>query len=117
MARWYCKWNTPNDVLVFVDTELDSGFYGQNDKTPFLCFTRSLEEDENRLQFEWNGKSMYATVDGENLLWDDGDTYTRHDFNSLLFGDPSPRSLALARSAFGLQWGGLRPRPHPPCEL
>ena len=79
MARWYCKWNTPNDVLVFVDTELDWGFYGQNAKTPFLCFTKSLEEDENRLQFEWNGKSMYATVDGENLLWDDGDTYTRHD--------------------------------------
>ena len=23
--------------------------------------------------------TIYATVDGENLLWDDGDTYTRHD--------------------------------------
>ena len=44
-----------------------------------MCFTKSSEEDENRLQFEWDGKPIYATVDGETLLWDDGDTYTRHD--------------------------------------
>ena len=64
--------------MSFIDTDLDSGFYGQNGKTPFLCFTKSSEEDENRLQFEWDGKPIYATVDGETLLWDDGDTYTRY---------------------------------------
>ena len=73
------KWNTPYGIYVFIATEIDSGFYGQNDKTPFLCFIKSSEEDENRLQFEYYGESVYATVDGENLLWDDGDTYTRHD--------------------------------------
>ena len=73
------KWDTPDGTLVFVDTEIDSGFYGQNDKNPFLCFVKSSEEDDNRLQFEWDGKPVYATVDGETLLWDDGDTYTRHD--------------------------------------
>ena len=65
--------------MVFVDTEIDSGFYGQNDKSPFLCFVKSSEEDENRLQFEYYEEYVYATVDGETLLWDDGDTYTRHD--------------------------------------
>ena len=79
-SKWlYGKWNTPDGVLVFVDTELDSGFYGQNDKTPFLCFIKSLEEDGNRLQFEYYGESVYATVDGEQLIWDDGATYIRHD--------------------------------------
>ena len=79
-SKWLVgKWNTPDGVLSFIDTDLDSGFYGQNGKTPFLCFTKSSEEDENRLQFEWDGKPIYATVDGETLLWDDGDTYTRHD--------------------------------------
>ena len=47
------KWDTPDGTLVFVDTEIDSGFYGQNDKSPFLCFVKSSEEDDNRLQFEW----------------------------------------------------------------
>ena len=79
-SKWLVgKWNTPDGVLSFIDTGLDSGFYGQNGKTPFLCFTKSSEEDENRLQFEWDGEPIYATVDGETLLWDDGDTYTRHD--------------------------------------
>ena len=73
------KWDTPDGTLVFVDTEIDSGFYGPNDKSPFLCFVKSSEEDENRLQFEYYEESVYATVDGETLLWDDGDTYTRHD--------------------------------------
>ena len=31
------KWNTPYGIYVFIATEIDSGFYGQNDKTPFLC--------------------------------------------------------------------------------
>ena len=79
-SKWLVgKWNTPDGVLSFIDTDLDSGFYGQNGKYPFLCFTKSSEEDDNRLQFEWDGKPIYATVDGETLLWDDGDTYTRHD--------------------------------------
>ena len=79
-SKWLVgKWNTPDGVLSFIDTDLDSGFYGQNGTTPFLCFTKSSEEDENRLQFEWDGKPIYATVDGETLLWDDGGTYTRHD--------------------------------------
>ena len=79
-SKWLVgKWNTPDGVLSFIDTDLDSGFHGQNGETPFLCFTKSSEEDENRLQFEWDGKPIYATVDGETLLWDDGDTYTRHD--------------------------------------
>ena len=79
-SKWLVgKWNTPDGVYTFIDTDLDSGFYGQNGKTPFLCFTKLSEEDENRLQFEWDGKPIYATVDGETLLWDDGDTYTRHD--------------------------------------
>ena len=73
------KWDTPGGIYVFIDTEIDSGFYGQNAKNPFLYFVKSSEEDENRLQFEWDGEPIYATVDGETLLWDDGDTYTRHD--------------------------------------
>ena len=73
------KWDTPDGIYVFIDTEIDSGFYGQNDKSPFLCFVKSSEEDENRLQFEYYEEYVYATVDGETLLWDDGDTYTRHD--------------------------------------
>ena len=46
------KWDTPDGTLVFVDTEIDSGFYGPKDKSPFLCFVKSSEEDENRLQLE-----------------------------------------------------------------
>ena len=42
------KWNTPNGIFVFVDTELDSGFYGQNDKTPFLCFVKSSRARRRR---------------------------------------------------------------------
>ena len=42
LRRWLGgKWNTLDGRLVFVDTELDSGFYGQNDKTPFLCSIKS----------------------------------------------------------------------------
>ena len=41
-SKWLVgKWNTPDGVLSFIDTDLDSGFYGQNGKTPFLCFTKS----------------------------------------------------------------------------
>ena len=47
------KWDTPDGIYVFIDTEIDSGFYGQNDENPFLYFVKSSEEDDNRLQFEW----------------------------------------------------------------
>ena len=59
------KWNTPYGIYVFIATEIDSGFYGQNDKTPFLCFIKSSEEDENRLQFEYeHGPAERLTAPG-----------------------------------------------------
>ena len=57
-TRLHGKWDTPDGTLVFVDTEIDSGFYGQNDENPFLCFVKPSEEDDNRLQFEWDGKPV-----------------------------------------------------------
>ena len=34
-SKWLVgKWNTPDGVLSFIDTDLDSGFYGQNGKKP-----------------------------------------------------------------------------------